>query len=701
MSETAARTGLDTAQTGRFDLFSPGRLILKTGKVELGQGILLALRQIVAEELDLTVDAVATISGDTSVSPFEGATVGSMSIETSGLEVRAAAAELRSMLFEAAALKLGASVSEITAEDGRIFLRGSPSKETFWSLAAETRFERPSRHSAESKSPKLYKTVGTNVPNEYLLERIGGGAFIHDLSLEGMLHGRVLRKPHSDARLESADADAILGPGVLKVVRERDFIGVVAESEQALAKSMARLERYCRWSGIPDGASQTPLDILESSHVTERVLRADQGSSGPNQSEDSQLLSAVYTKPLIAHGSIGPSCGIATISDSTVEVWSHSQNVFGLRDEIARVLGRPRQDVIVRHRLGAGCYGHNGADDAAMDAVMLGRAVPGRPVRVQWTRMDELRCEPMGSPMRISTSARIREGRIAEWILATRSGTHIQRPGWGGQVNLLAAAAAAAQFAAAVHMDLPDHNGGSKNAVALYDFPQRVTYEFAADLPFRLSALRSLGAFANVFAIESFMDELAELAGCDPVEFRLKHLADPRARRVVTRAAEISNWSAPCDAGCGRGLGFARFKNTGSYCAVVAFVSVEESVRVHNLWAAVDPGLVINPAGVVSQIEGGMLQAASWVLKEAVPTDGTRLIAESWKDYPILSFAETPETRVDIIADSEFPSTGVGEVSLGPTAGAIANAVTNAFGLRVRDLPLTREQLMKAALETQ
>src|SRR6478736_3236274 len=198
MSETGAGTGLDTARTGRFDLFSPGRLLLKTGKVELGQGILLALRQIVAEELDLTVDAVATISGDTSVSPFEGATVGSMSIETSGLEVRAAAAELRSMLFEAAALKLGASVSEITAEDGRIFLRGSPSKETFWfwSLAAETRFERPSRHSAESKSPKLYKTVGTNVPNEYLLERIGGGAFIHDLSLEGMLHGRVLRKPH-------------------------------------------------------------------------------------------------------------------------------------------------------------------------------------------------------------------------------------------------------------------------------------------------------------------------------------------------------------------------------------------------------------------------------------------------------------------------------------------------------------------------
>jgi len=698
MPELGATSRLEAPQIARFDLSSPGIVTLKTGKVELGQGILLALRQIAAEELDLTVDAVVTVSGDSSVSPFEGGTVGSMSVETSGREVRDAAAELRSVLFDAAARKLGVSASEITAEDGQIFVAGSRSKETFWSLAAEIRFDRPLGRSAVPKSPKLYKTVGTNMPQTHLLERLGGGAFIHDLSFDGMLHGRVLRKPHLDARLERVDADAISGSGVW-TVHERDFIGVVAESEQALATSIARLERCCRWRGIPDGGPQTPLDILANAHVTERVLRADQGSSGPDQAEGGQTLSAVYSKPLIGHGSIGPSCGIATVSDSAVEIWSHSQNVFALRDEIARVLGRPRQDVIVRHRLGAGCYGHNGADDAAMDAAMLARAVPGRPVRVQWTRKDKLCCEPLGSPMRISISARIREGRIGEWKLTTRSGTHIQRPGWGGQVNLLGPAAADPEFASAVRMDLPDHNGGSKNAVALYDFPQHVTYEFAADLSFRLSALRSLGAFGNVFAIEGFMDELAELAGCDPVEFRLRHLVDPRARRVVSRVAEVSDWPKPCDAGFGRGLGFARFKNTGSYCAVVASVSVEETVEVHKLWAAVDAGLVINPAGVVSQIEGGMLQAASWVLKEAVPTDGTRLVAESWKDYPILSFAETPETNVEIIAGPEFPSTGVGEVSLGPTAGAIANAVANVFGLRVRDLPLTRERLMKAAFE--
>ena len=287
MPELGATSRLEAPQIARFDLSSPGIVTLKTGKVELGQGILLALRQIAAEELDLAIDAVVTVSGDTSASPVEGGTVGSMSVETSGREVRDAAAELRSVLFDAAARKLGVSASEITAEDGQIFVAGSRSKETFWSLAAEIRFDRPLGRSAVPKSPKLYKTVGTNMPQTHLLERLGGGAFIHDLSFDGMLHGRVLRKPHPDARLESVDADAIRGPGV-RVVHERDFIGVVAESEQALAISMARLERRFRWSGIPDGGPQMPLDILANACVTERVLRADQGSSDPNPAEDEQ-----------------------------------------------------------------------------------------------------------------------------------------------------------------------------------------------------------------------------------------------------------------------------------------------------------------------------------------------------------------------------------------------------------------------------
>ncbi|MCA1474213.1 xanthine dehydrogenase family protein molybdopterin-binding subunit [Bradyrhizobium sp. NBAIM08] len=263
---------------------------------------------------------------------------------------------------------------------------------------------------------------------------------------------------------------------------------------------------------------------------------------------------------------------------------------------------------------------------------------------------------------------------------------------------MLAPAALDDAFALCSDTDLPFHNGGSKNAVALYNFPQQVTYQFVPNLPFRLSALRSLGAFANVFAIESFMDELAEIADVDPVDFRLAHLPDERARTVIRRVSELANWPSPPESGFARGLGFARFKNTGTYCAVVALVAVEESVELHKMWAAVDAGLVINPAGIVSQIEGGMVQAASWTLKEEVPTDDARLTAESWKDYPILTSRRSQRSPLKSISRPDCASTGVGEASLGPTAAAIANAVARALGIRVRDLPLTRDRLITAMM---
>jgi nicotinate dehydrogenase subunit B len=330
---------------------------------------------------------------------------------------------------------------------------------------------------------------------------------------------------------------------------------------------------------------------------------------------------------------------------------------------------------------------------------MLAQRVRGKTVRVQWTRKDELACEPLGSPMRVQISAVLANGRIGDWRLATRSGSHIQRPGWNGDVNLLAPAAVDSAFALRSEMDLPIHNGGSKNAVALYDFPQQVTYEFVANLPFRLSALRSLGAFANVFAIESFMDELAGLAGVDPVEFRLAHLSDPRARRVVERVAELSEWSNVCPDGFGRGLGFARFKNTGTYCAVAVLVEVGDDVVLKGMWAAVDAGMAINPEGIIAQIEGGTPQAASWTLREEIPVYGTTLTAESWKDYPILSFADVPDMTVDVISAPEHDPTGVGEASLGPTAGAIGNAIASALGIRARDLPFTRDRISTAMMD--
>ncbi|OPY97016.1 hypothetical protein A5906_39795 [Bradyrhizobium sacchari] len=686
-----------------FDLSSEGTAVLKTGKVELGQGILLALRQIAAEELDLSLAKTATVSGDTAVSPFEAGTVGSMSIETSGPLVRRAAAELRHRLFDAAAMRLQARRTEITAMDGNFHLNGAPTAETYWTAADDINFDVPITGQATPKPRQSYEIVGASPPRTELLERIGGGAFIHDFTLEGMLHGKIIRKPCLMAHLDSVDAKVVERlAGVVQVIRQNNLVGVIADSEYGLQVAAAKLERHCTWRFPPSQETKlTAQEILLRASSIDSVIHSDEGSELDQTSGGDDVLTATYTKPLIAHGSIGPSCGVAVVTEGHVEVWTHSQNVFALRAQIAEVLDVPPEIVRVRHMLAAGCYGHNGADDAAMDAVLLASRLPGRPVRVQWSRKDELTSEPLGSPMRVEIAAKLSGSRISGWRLSTRSGTHIQRPGWNGSVNLLAPAAADDAFALRADTDLPFHNGGSKNAVALYDFPQHVTYQFVPNLPFRLSALRSLGAFANVFAIESFMDELAQIANVDPVEFRLAHLSDERASDVIRRVAELANWSSPCQHGLARGLGFARFKNTGTYCAVAVLVAVEENVELRGMWAAVDAGLAINPTGIVSQIEGGMVQAASWTLKEEVPTDGARLTAESWKDYPILTFTEVPEITVEVLSRPDCAPSGVGEASLGPTAAAIANAVAGALGIRLRDLPLTRDRIIAALMSTE
>jgi CO/xanthine dehydrogenase Mo-binding subunit len=682
-----------------FDLAVPGRVTLKTGKVELGQGILTALRQIAAEELDLPLSAISVVSGDTAISPFEGGTVGSMSIQDSGPMVRAAAAELRQRLVQAAALRSNLPAGELAIVAGQFRHRDIDLGDSLWTVAAEIDLDAEITGAAPMKRPGEYRIVGTSPAQIGLADRIGGAAYIHDIDLPGMLHGRMLRPPHPQARLGAVDVGRVAAmPGVVHVLQEGDLIGVVAADEHALSLAMERLGRACDWQlPQPNDRSRSVQEILEQHASRDSVIRDDAGAT---EGAGGGRLEATYTKPLIGHGSIGPSCGIALVEADDLSVWSHSQTVFALRDQVARVTGLAPDRVRVRHAQAAGCYGHNGADDAAMDAVLLAQAVPGRPVRVQWTRRDELVSEPLGSPMRVRLAATVDSGRIMGWELETRSGTHIRRPGWNGEVNLLAPAAAAGAWTFDGQKDLPVHNGGTKNAVALYDMPQRVTHQFVPDLPFRLSTLRSLGAFANVFAIESFMDELADTAGIDPVAFRLAHLSDPRARAVIERAAAIGDWSEPCPDGWGRGLGFARFRNAGSYCAVVALVSVEEQVELQRLWAVVDAGLAINPAGVAAQIEGGMLQAASWALKEAVPTEGTLLTAETWRDYPILGFAEVPETSVEVISNPEEEPTGVGEASLGPTAGAIGNAVARALGIRIRDLPLTRDRVVDAIMNS-
>jgi CO/xanthine dehydrogenase Mo-binding subunit len=412
-------------------------------------------------------------------------------------------------------------------------------------------------------------------------------------------------------------------------------------------------------------------------------------------------MNARYSRPYLAHGSIGPSCALAQEQESGLRVWTHSQGIFNLRRDLALALDLAEDQVVVQHVQGAGCYGHNGADDVAFDAARLARAAGGRPVRVQWSRADELAWSPFGPAMAVEIEADLDDaGGIVAWRHAIWSNGHTSRPGRGKTPALLGAWHLGKPFERlpAINPSVAGGGGSDRNSIPLYTFPAwQIVNHWVTAMPLRTSALRSLGAYANVFAIESFIDELAGTAGVDPVAFRLRYLDDLRARDVIECAARNASWDGwNKREGAGHGIGFARYKNTSAYCAVVAEIEAEAEIRVRRLVIAVDAGLVINPDGVANQIEGGAVQATSWTLKEAVRFDRARVMSDSWQAYPILRCSEAPAVDVEIVSRPDCPAVGVGEAAQGPTGAAIANAVFDALGIRVRELPLTGERIRAA-----
>jgi CO/xanthine dehydrogenase Mo-binding subunit len=436
---------------------------------------------------------------------------------------------------------------------------------------------------------------------------------------------------------------------------------------------------------------------------SEEETVADQ-PSGDAAGPAARALTAEFSRPFLAHASVAPSCAIARWDGDSVTVWCHSQGIFLLRAAIAAGLGLEAGQVTVQYVEGAGVYGQNGADDVAMDAVLLARAVPGPAVRVQWTREDEMCWSPVGSAMLARLSASLDAGgRITTWRQDVWSNGFMGRPTLGGEPRLLALTHLATGRPMSPAPDGPPANwmGASRNAVPGYDIPGvQVTRHRLLDMPIRTSSLRSLGAHLNVFAIESFMDELAAAADADPVAFRLAHLTDPRARQVLTEAASMAGWDTRSRRdGTGYGIGVARYSGVSGYCAAVAEVEADTDIRLRRLWLAVDVGRVINPDGVINQVEGGAVQSASWTLREQVRFDRDQITSAGWDSYPIFRFTDIPEVMVRVMDAPGEAEVGAGEVSLGPVAGAIGNAVADAVGVRVRDLPLTRERIARAIEE--
>ncbi|HEY5900143.1 MAG TPA: molybdopterin cofactor-binding domain-containing protein [Burkholderiales bacterium] len=642
--------------TQRVHFERDGTVTIATGKVDLGQGISTALAQIAAEELGVDLKLIKILPASTAYSPDEGVTSGSLSIQDGGKGLRKACAELRAML----------------AKSG---------KKSYWELevAGDIPADAPEKPAAE------YRIVGADVPRLELPGKIAAKpSYVHDMVLPGMLHARMIRAPRALAKLKDVPQPP---PGV-QLIRDGSFAAVLAEREEDAIEAAKKLRAKAQWEGGP----AIPDDIYAwlKSHAVENDV-AKEKSDPAAKARGVKRVQAEYRKPFMAHASIGPSCAVAQMLGEKLQVWSHTQGIFGLRREIAMVTRLAEEDIVVNHLEGAGCYGHNGADDVALDAALLAIRAKGKPVRLQWTREDEFVWEPYGPAMVVALDAGLdAEGSVVSWRHDLWSNGHTHRPGRADKPVLVAAEELANPIdrAPAVDPALPA-GGAHRNAIPLYEFPDLlVTRHYVRDALIRGSSMRALGGYANVFAIESFMDELCN---GDPVGFRLRHLKDPRGRAVIEEVVRRSNWNSFAKTeGVGYGIAFAKYKNLGAYCAIVAEVDVTHELRVTRLVAAVDVGIPVNPDGVANQVEGGCVQATSWTLKEA-----WRPGVAAWEDYPILKFSEAPKVEVSLLKTNN-PSVGAGECMMGPTAAAIANALHDALGVRVRELPLTPERIAAA-----
>lgn len=678
-----------------------GSITAFTGKAELGQGFKTAFQQIAAEELDVAFQSLKVITADTGLTPNEGFTSGSNSAHLSGTAIQNAAAQVRELLVAAAAQRLNLPAENLRTENGAVI---SPDgrRLRYGDLVAADMLHVHAQPTSKLKDPATFKVMGQPFQRVDIPAKVTGGtAYVQDMRLSGMVHARVVRPPSYGAQLTDCDTSAVEKlPGVVKVVRDGNFLAVVAKKEFQSIKAMNALSAVAKWKETARLPKQDDIFRVLTNLPSQDSTIFQQSNPSP---AGQKTIEASFTRPYQAHGSIGPSCAVAQFVDGAMTVWTHTQGVYPDRQGIAEMLRMPPASVRCIHVEGSGCYGHNGADDAAADAALIARALPGTPVRVQWMREQEHAWEPFGPAMVTKLKASLDgDGTIVDWNFEVWSNTHSMRPGGAGA--MLAGQHMAQSFAVPAPKPLPlPEGGGDRNAIPIYKFPNaHVVHHFIPEMPLRISALRSLGAYHNVFSIESFMDELADAAGADPVEFRLKHLDDPRGRDVIEKTAQGFGWQKGKKAPQGRGYGFAfaRYKNLAAYCAVASEMEVNQETgrpRLVRAVAAVDSGQVVNPDGLINQIEGAILQSMSWTLYERVTFADTRITSVDWQTYPILRFNSVPDSiEVHVINRPGQPFLGSGETGQGPAAASIANAIANATGKRLRKLPLTRKRIKDA-----
>jgi len=669
-SDAALGKPVDPTEVDSFlAVHAGGSVTVYTGKVDRGTGLRIAIRQMAAEELELPVERVSLVEGDTALTPDQGGTGGSTGLTRGGVEVRQAAATAREAL------------RKMTPAD----------------LASGKRFNLKVDPKAPLKDPKTYKVVGQPVLRpEIPFKATGRHPYVQDFTTAGMLHGRVIHPPAAGAKLLSVDEASIRAIPDVRVVRIENFLGVVAKDEWAAVRAARELK--ASWGEGPALPGSEALDAYVRQGAIDRdEAVVNRGNSATAMAGAAKKLSATYYWPNQGHASLGPSCAVADVRDGGITVWSSVQASHGLRLNLAKIFTTPPAKVRVVYMDGAGCYGGNGNDDVAADAVLLSRAV-GSPVRVQWSRQDEHGWDPKGPQQLLDMQAGLdAQGNIAAW--EAEMWVPMNKP--GGRPLLSIDAAGLAQ----------DHGQGAglmtQNADPPYAAPHvRVVAHYLKDTPLRPSNLRAPGKIANVFAVEAFTDELAAAAGVDPVEYRLRGLTDPRAIAVIRRTADMFGWQPKTTrsqpAGVGRGFAYARYKQAENYVAMAMEVAVDRAtgqIQVRRVACAHDCGLIVNPNALRNQVEGLIVQTLSRTIHEEVKFDRARVTSVDWASYPILRFPEAPAIEVALLDHPELPLYGAGEAAAVTVPGALANAIYDATGVRLRRAPFTPERV-KAALSS-
>lgn len=670
-----------------------GATTVFSGKVELGQGIRTALLQVIAEELDLHLSQITFITADTARTPDEGLTAGSHSMMDGGTALANAGANVRLLLTRQAAKQWHVAADTLTTSGDGHVVAADGRRLGYGPLAAALSLHVEAIPDAPLRDPATYRTLGRNYPRVDIPAKLtGGAAYVQDLRFPGMLHARVVRGPSYGTRLVAPDLDAVRRmPGVVVVIENGEFIAVVADSEWHAIQAMRRAQQanYVRTRPpLPIAHGVQTLRTLPSREIV--VLDTHDGAKAA-----AHKLRASYSRPWISHGSIGPSCAVGWLRGDDLTLWSHSQGVFDVHRAVAGLVGLHPDKVRCIHSPSAGCYGQNGADDVAAECAIIAMAMPGRPIRLQWMREQEFGWEPNGCAMVTEVEASLgADKRISAWNYDVWSNSHNNRPVQPG--GYAVAQEIIPPFAPQTPKPIPMPEGdGDRNANPLYEFANmHVLYHFIPEMPLRVSALRSLGAHLNVFTIESMLDELALTADVDPLDFRLAHMTDPRARAVIEAAASRFGWRRRPrgDGRRGCGMAFARYKNIGAYCAIAMEIDVDREsgkIAVRRVQAAVDAGQPASPDGIANQVEGGIIQSLSWVMREAVTYDASRRTSFDWGSYPILRFEDIPDSiDVEVMARPGQPFLGAGETAQGPTSAALANALADATGIRLRDMPL-------------